>query len=175
MFLRTSDISVYNSFSPAGLCDVIKQEYHPEIEDLLNKIHHFLLQNPADVKDLSLSDSELLQLLFFKLQDETKHLLLKERLLIFPSIQENAQNENNHANIDSKDMTLLMENTHENILDSIKKIRSLLQDYRVKENWREEVKQCVYNFECLEAAIIEWINFEHNLLYPKINNMHLHY
>jgi iron-sulfur cluster repair protein YtfE (RIC family) len=174
MFSRVPDISAYNTFTPAELCAVVKQKCHPEIEELFSKIHHFLIQNP-DIKELPLSDSELLQLLFFKLQDETKHLLLKERLLIFPSIHENIKNEKKQANIDSKDMMLLMENAHGNILDFMKKIRSLLQDYLVKKEWQEDVKQCVYNFERLESAIIEWINIEHNLLYPKINDNHLFY
>ncbi|MDR0793489.1 MAG: hypothetical protein LBE82_09300 [Chitinophagaceae bacterium] len=172
MFSLILDMSAYNASSSAELCTIIQQECHPEIENLFHKIHHFLTQNP-DIKDFSLSDSELLQLLFFKLQDETKHLLLKERLLLLPSIQENTGNEQSRTNIDSKSMTHLIKNARGKIIDSIKKIRSLLQDYQVKENWQEDVKQCIQNFEKLETAIIKWITLEHNLLYPKTNGTDL--
>jgi hypothetical protein len=77
--------------TPEGLCTLILKDYNPSITESCRKIEIFLLSNHYG-KDISIPLSELVHLIFMKLNDEIKHFFLKESGIIFPAIKKNVKN-----------------------------------------------------------------------------------
>lgn len=169
MFLHKLDNYSHDALTPEGLCNLILLEYHPDINESCNKVEHYLLCHPH-ISALSLSASELLQLLFIKLQDEVKSFSLKESGILFPCIKKNYHGTEKISNSHCFDPKIIetIHNTHQVIIGLTQKIRQLLDNYVVKTEWSKEWKSCVNELFLLENKILQWIHVEQNLLYPKV-------
>jgi hypothetical protein len=168
MYLNRLDNYSQEALTPEGLCNLIQLEYQPEILSSCSDIGKYFLLHPY-IKELSLSVSELTQLLFSKLDDELKHLFLKETGIVFPCIRKNFHGTVNLQGtcLDSK-VFETVHGTHQVIIGLTQKIRQLLNNYVVKPNWSREWKLCINEMFILENKILQWIHVEQNLLYPKV-------
>jgi iron-sulfur cluster repair protein YtfE (RIC family) len=171
MFTNHNDTVSNELLTPEGLCALILKDYHPSISDSCQKIESFLLSNHYG-KDISIPLSELVHLIFMKLNDEIKHFFLKESGIIFPAIKKNAKNKT------SKDgehflQPSALESIHQRqqvITNLLQKLRHLLQDYNIQPAWHKDWKECVNEMFQLESKVYQWIHLEGSLLYPKISS-----
>jgi len=171
MLIKQNDTVPNESLTPEGLCSLILKEYHPSIGESCRKIESFLLSNQYG-KDISIPLSELIHLIFMKLNDEIKHFFLKESGIIFPAIKKNTKNKT------SKEIGHLLqksalESIHQRqqvITNLLQKLRHLLQDYNIQPSWHKDWKECVNEMFQLESQVYQWIHLEGSLLYPKITS-----
>ncbi len=156
------------ALTPEGLCNLIQLEYQPEIMKSCSEIESFLMLHPY-IKELPLSVSEMAQLLFRKLEDELKHLFLKESGIVFPCIKKSYKGTENLKDncLDTK-VFETVHNTHQVIIGLTQKLRQLLNNYVVKPAWSKEWKLCINEMFLLENKILQWVHIEQNLLYPKV-------
>ena len=175
MFLNRLDNYSNAALTPEGLCNLIQLEYQPEIMGSCNTIEQYLTTHPF-VKELPASVSEVVQLLFKKLEDELKHLFLKESGIVFPYIKKNYHGTEKVDNntVDVK-VVESVHDTHQTIIGLTQKIRQQLNNYVVKPAWSKEWKDCVNELFALENSIFQWIHVEQNLLYPKVTGLGNHY
>jgi iron-sulfur cluster repair protein YtfE (RIC family) len=170
MYLNRLDNYSQDALTPEGLCNLIQMEYQPEIAASCATIEKYFSLHPY-IKELPLSVSELTQLLFGKLNDELKHLFLKETGIVFPCIRKSYHGTENVNGVclDAK-VFETVHNTHQIIIGLTQKIRHLLNNFVVKSNWSKDWKICVNELFLLESKILQWIHVEQNLLYPKVVN-----
>jgi len=90
-----------------------------------------------------------------------RHLLLKEKNLIFPGIKSKQR-----LFVLSPAVWKYIVDTQRVIADLIEKIRHLLNHFQTKPTCSREWQQCVQQFFELEKKIHQWIFVEQNLLYP---------
>ncbi|HEX3023758.1 MAG TPA: hemerythrin domain-containing protein, partial [Chitinophagaceae bacterium] len=171
MFLNRLDIDSEAVLSPTGLCDLIQKEYQPEIISSCKLIEKYFSTH-AYINELPSPVSEVVQLLFRKLDDELKHLFLKESGIVFPYIKKNYHNTKKSTGnkVDPKVFDSV-QHTHQTIITLIQNIRKLLNNYVVKSSSGKEWKQCVSELFTLESHIFQWIHIEQSLLYPKVINL----
>ncbi len=171
MFLNKLDNGSKAVLSPAGLCDLIQTDYQPEIISSCTLIEQYL-NSHAYINELPSSDSEVVQLLFRKLDDEIQHLVLKESGIVFPFIKKNYQNtkKSTENKVDPKVFDSV-QHTQQTIIGLTQNIRKLLNNYVVKSSWSKEWKQCVSEMFSLENHVFQWIHIEQSLLYPKVTNL----
>jgi len=171
MFLHEIDRYSQEALTPEGLCNLIEYKYQREIQESTGRIEHYLDEN-AQIVELSDSVSELVHLLFSKLNDEVQHLFKKESVIIFPCIK-------HHFNGTERIIpTTCVENsvyrniqgTHKVILNIVHKLRQILDNYTADNSWSGGWKDCLTEMFTLENKIYNWIHLEQNYLYPKINN-----
>jgi len=175
MLTNQNDTVSNELLTPEGLCALILKDYHPSITESCRKIETFLLSNHYG-KDISIPLSELVHLIFMKLNDEIKHFLLKEAGIIFPSIKKNAKNKINKEGEHFLQPTAL-ESIHQRqqvITNLLQKLRHLLQDYNIQPSWHKDWKECVNEMFQLESKVYQWIHVEGSLLYPKITGKSSH-
>lgn len=168
MFLNRLDNYSNDALTPEGLCNLIQLEYQPEIMNSCSAIEKYLLLHPY-IKELPVSVSELIQLLFTKLEDELKHLFLKESGIVFPCIKKNYQGTEKLSN-DCLDPKVFdsVHSTHQIIIGLTQRVRQLMDNYAVKSNSSKEWKDCINEMFALENKILQWVHIEQNLLYPKV-------
>lgn len=171
MFLHELDKYSQEALTPEGLCNLIEYKYQREIQGSAERIKEYLYEN-AQILELSDSVSELVHMLFGKLNDEVEYLFKKESVIIFPCIK-------HHYNGTEKIIpTTCVENTvyrniqgtHKVILNLVHKLRQVLDNYSTEPGWSNEWKECLNEMFTLENKIYNWIHLEQNFLYPKINN-----
>jgi iron-sulfur cluster repair protein YtfE (RIC family) len=175
MLPNQSDATSNELLTPDGLCSLIQREYHPSINASCKKIEEFLLSCQYG-KDLSIESSELVHLVFMKLNDEIKHFFLKESGLIFPIIQQNAKLQKEKEKMQGSHLQKsLLESIHQRqqiIINLLQKLRHLLQDYNIQPKWHKEWKETVNEMFLLESKLYQWIHIEGSLLYPKLQTKH---
>jgi len=173
MFLNKLDNYSNNALTPEGLCNLIQLEYQPEIMRSCSAIEKYLLLHPY-IKELPLSVSELIQLLFSKLEDELKHLFLKESGVVFPCIKKNYHGTEKLSEgcLDPKVFDTV-HNTHQIIIGLTQRVRQLMDNYVVRANASKEWKDCINEMFLLENKILQWVHIEQNLLYPKVKGRKL--
>lgn len=157
-----------NSLSPIGLCNLVEFEYQAEIRIACTNIGRYMTKHPA-IKELSLSVSELMQLIFSRLEDELTHLFLKESGIVFPCIKKKYHKSKQLSNsfIDPRVFENLY-NTHQVIIDLTQKIHKLMNNYIIVSGWSKDWKKCVKEMSALENKILFCIQVEEELLYPRI-------
>lgn len=157
-----------NFLSPVGLCNLVEFEYQAEIRASCSAIDRYLSTHPA-IREVSLSVSELMQLIFSKLEDELKHLFLKETGIVFPCIKKRYHTDKNifEQYLDYK-VFETVHNSHQVIIDLTQKIRGLMDNYIIKSGWSRDWKNCVTEMSLLENKILFCIQVEEELLYPKV-------
>ena len=147
------DIQLQEELSPESLCKII--------ENNCKKIAHYFDEEPN--RELPVAVSELVQLIFAKLQDELQHLFLKESGILFPGIKKHDP--------DFLVEPRLSENIHQTqkiIVNLLLKLRQLLNNYVIHPEWSKEWKTCVNEIFQLENKVHQWIYIEQSLLYPVI-------
>lgn len=161
MLLKQWDMHLPESMEPAALCRFIEKDCQPGITHSCKKIQAFFLNQSTE--NISLETSVLVQLLFSKLQDEVKHVFLKEKGIVFPLIKK------------AREGFALDEKIRESIYSAQKlmvnlllKLRQLLDNYLLKPGSGKEWRSCVNELFLLENKIHQWIYIEQNLLYPAI-------
>ncbi|MCK9402091.1 MAG: hypothetical protein M0Q26_01700 [Chitinophagaceae bacterium] len=163
MLLNEWDIELQEDITPLGLCELIEKRCQPEIKASLSNIEQYFSQL-TDI-EIPEPDFELLQLLYTKLQDEVRHIFLKESGLIYPGIKKNQSGffieERAHETI---------QHTQQVIVNLLIKLRHLLNNYVVHHNSSVEWKDCVHEFFQVENKIHRWIYIEQSLLYPAITH-----
>lgn len=175
MLLNKNETVSNELLTPEGLCSLIQREYHPAISESCRKIEGFLLSNQYG-KDISIPLSELIHLIFMKLNDEIKHFFLKESGIIFPSIKKHDKgkagkdvaNPEHHAHHLPPAALDSIHQRQQVITNLLQKLRHLLQDYNIQPGWHKEWKECVNEMFQLECKVYHWIHIEGSLLYPKI-------
>lgn len=157
-----------NSLSPIGLCNLVEFEYQAEIRVSCTNIGRYLSSHPA-IKELSLSVSELMQLIFSRLEDELTHLFLKESGIVFPCIKKKYHSADK-LSIPFLDPRVFenIYNTHQIIIDLTQKIHNLMNNYTIKSGWSKAWKNCVNEMSLLENKILFCFQVEEELLYPKV-------
>jgi iron-sulfur cluster repair protein YtfE (RIC family) len=169
MLINQNETVSNELLSPEGLCSLIMREYHPSISESCRKIEGYLLSNQYG-KDISIPLSELIHLIFMKLNDEIKHFFLKESGIIFPAIKKNTKGKTGKEVGHFLQPTAL-ESIHQRqqvITNLLQKLRHLLQDYNIQPSWHKDWKECVNEMFQLESKVYQWIHVEGSLLYPKI-------
>lgn len=153
------NIQIGDSIPPAALCDQIEQECHDELLSICSDIEHYFEQQ----EEMHFSDSiaEIVQLVFLKMEDEMKHLFLKEKNLIFPVIKSRKP-----LFVLAPAVWTYIVHTQRGIADLLQKIRHLLNHFQVLPNWSKGWRDCVQQFFQLEKKIHQWIFVEQNILYP---------
>lgn len=175
MLTKQNETISQEALTPEGLCSLILSEYHPAISASCNKIEHFLLSNQYG-KDISIPLSELIHLIFMKLNDEIKHFFLKESGIIFPAIKKNSKNKT-AKEVGHMLQPSALESIHQRqqvITNLLQKLRHLLQDYNIQPSWHKDWKECVNEMFQLESKVYQWIHVEGSLLYPKITSKSNH-
>jgi iron-sulfur cluster repair protein YtfE (RIC family) len=167
-----------NNLTPKKICNLIELEYQPEILNLCTNIDKYFTKHPCTT-EIPVATSELTHLLFNKLQDEVKHLFLKESGIVFPCIIKKYTRGAKIYNKNCLDSNV-SETVHQNqvmIIDLIEKIRALLNGFTIEPEWNKELKKCMARLFILETKILEWIHIEQKFLYPKVtgqNKLYLH-
>jgi iron-sulfur cluster repair protein YtfE (RIC family) len=111
--------------------------------------------------ELTDTTSETVQLLFSKLEDEMKHLLLKEKSLLFPAIQ------NRHRMfVLAPGVWKYIVLTQQSIAALLLRLRMLLNHFQIIPAWNSDWSNCVQQFFQLEKKVHQWIFVEQNILYP---------
>ncbi|HCT22498.1 MAG: hypothetical protein K2Y12_02360 [Chitinophagaceae bacterium] len=170
MFLHRLETRSQEALTPEGLCNLIQFEFQPEINTSCSKIESYLLSNPQ-IKELPVSVAELVQLVFSKLEDEIKHLFLKQSGIVYPCIKRNYKGT---VKMDSAGPCLEhkvfenIHNTHQVIINLMQRLRQLLNNFSPTPNASMEWRECLNELFTLETKVLQWIHVEQNLLYPKV-------
>jgi iron-sulfur cluster repair protein YtfE (RIC family) len=153
------NIQLGDSIVPSDLCHQIEQECQPELLSICKDLTEYFSRQ--DHWGFSDPIAEMVQLVFFKMEDEMKHLLLKEKNLIFPGIKSKQR-----LFVLSPAAWKYIEHTQRVIAALIEKIRHLLNHFQTKPTCSREWQHCVQQFFQLEKKIHQWIFVEQNILYP---------
>ncbi|BAV09238.1 Hemerythrin HHE cation binding domain-containing protein [Filimonas lacunae] len=158
-----------SEFTPAALCELVERDYHLLITGLCNTIHDYLLQHPQ-IEDLPDSVAELVHLLFTKLEDELKHLFLKEAGIVFPCIRKWQQEQ--HCQVgNTTGMIDSVVHTQSVIAALMQRIRQLLGNFGSMPHFQMGWKVCLNNLFKLETLVFQWIHIGQNLLYPAVKEL----
>lgn len=164
MYLYNLDVVSDQLLSPIELCHVLEEKYHAEIKNSCRTIKQYLLKND-EIEDVRGSVSALVHLVFYKLDDEIKSFLLKEKRELFPRMIEAF--EEGECRIDEQEIESIRE-THLLILKIVQRMRELLCNYAVKPTWSKQFKEFVCEFYRLENKICKWIHLKENYLFTKL-------
>lgn len=153
------NIQLGDSIAPGELCLQIEQECHPELLTICKDIAAYFGRQDH----LGFSDpiAEMVRLVFFKIEDEMKHLLLKEKNLIFPGIKSKQR-----LFVLSPAAWKYIVHTQRIIAELMERIRHLLNHFQTQPTCSREWQHCVQQFFQLEKKIHQWIFVEQNILYP---------
>lgn len=171
MFLHEIDRYSQEALTPEGLCNLIEFRYQNDIKQSAEKIRAFLEEN-VQILELSDSVSELVHLLFQKLNDEVEHLFKKETVIIFPCIKHHYNGTEKVIPTSCVENTVYrnIQGTHKVILNLVQKLRQVLDNYQADSSWSKDWRNCLDEMFALENKIYNWIHLEQNYLYPKINS-----
>ena len=148
------------------LCAFVVREHHLPILGLFERIVP-MLSSATITHALPNSIAELLPLLFSKLQDECRHLMLRETGIIFPCVQKMSQDANTlcvHEQVLEH-----IKHTHQLMIQLLQKQRQLLHHYVTQPAWPADVKACINDLFLLETTMLRWIHFEQSALYPQLS------
>ncbi|MDE3237025.1 MAG: hypothetical protein KGO81_13815 [Bacteroidota bacterium] len=176
MLLQRLDNYSNEALTPEGLCNLIQYEYQRNIQLSCDAIESYLTQHP-DIENMNPSVAELLQILFRKLQDELKHVFLKESGIVFPHIKKSYQGTEalQHMPLLDEKVFTAIKNTQTVIIGLMQRIRQVLHHYAVEPGWSADWKECLNEFFELENKVLQWVHVDQNLLYPKVINGHKHH
>jgi iron-sulfur cluster repair protein YtfE (RIC family) len=154
-----------------SMCDDVVTSHHTPIMAACKSVSNFLQSNLV-IKDLSADNTELLQLLHQKLEDELSHLFLKETGIIFPSVK-NKLAERAPILLASSVLTLVL-HAHQLILQLLQKERQILNNYVTSYKWDASWVSIVNELFNLESMAQRYIHFEQSKLYPLLINPDFH-
>ena len=160
-------------YSTEELCELIANRYHTAIVDGCNLLQERLLHN-SYILSLPDTNVELAHLLFAKMQDELKHLFLKESGILFPCIRKHfAGNDACNAPRCTKYTVInTITEQHLQILSLFNRIKRLLLIDDVIYIHNVSLKTCRDHFMALETNIRQWMYIEQTLLFPWLDSMY---
>lgn len=154
-----------------SMCDEIVKSHHTPIMAACKSVSIFLQSNNI-IKDLAPKNTELLQLLHQKLEDELLHLFLKESGIIFPSVKIKASQ--HAATLLATSVLELVVQAHTLILQLLQKERQILNNYVTSYKWDTSWINIVNELFNLESLVQRYIHLEQSKLYPLLINPELH-
>jgi iron-sulfur cluster repair protein YtfE (RIC family) len=158
--------NVVQILRPDNIIQIIESDYHKKINEFCNIVNDFVLQN-AHLDDVDLSVSELLNLLVTKLNDEIRHLILKEKGILFPIIKKGLENTTDKKLID-KQIFGPIKTRHLLITELVERIRRVLIDQNSLHELSADWKVFFEALILLDDKINEWTYLEQNLLFPQL-------
>ena len=163
MLLQARD-PLFSGFNSAQeICSVIPTDYHAPVLKSCTVINHYL-QNHASISELPESVTELVQLVFQRIEDELIHTFRKETGILFPCIhQQHVQS----AHLQPKVIETMI-SVHQVLIALFRKPRELMNHYIAKPDWSKEFKDCIHEMFLLETYVFRWIQFEQSVLYPQL-------
>ncbi|HEY0272738.1 MAG TPA: hypothetical protein VGC22_06095 [Chitinophaga sp.] len=172
MQITPADLELQH-YSTESLCELIAQRYHHNIRQACSYLQEHVLHNTYI---LSLPDTnvELAHLLFAKMQDELKHLFLRESGILFPCIRKHfAGNDSCNAPRCTKYTVIkTITDQHLQILSLFNRIKRLLLLDDILYINNVSLKACRDQFMALEADIRQWMYIEQTLLFPWLHSMY---
>jgi len=163
MLLQARD-PLFSGFNSAQeVCSVIPADYHAPVLKSCTIINTYL-QNNASIRELPESVTELVQLVFQRIEDELTHTFRKETGILFPCIY---QQDTQSTHLQPKVIETMI-STHQVLIALFRKLRELMNHYISKPDWSKELKNCVHEMFLLETYVFRWIQFEQSVLYPQL-------
>lgn len=167
MLLQASDYSSSGFFSVQDMCNHILTEHHTPILRSCNTIRTYLQQH-APIVELPETVSEIVPLIFQKIEDELTHTFRKETGIIFPRIQQPIAAKG--VLLQPKVLETIL-STHQTVIQLLQKLRQLMHNYVTHPNWPVSLRDCINEMFLLETHVLRWIHFEQSSLYPQLNSM----
>lgn len=160
-------------YSTEELCTLIAGQYHSGITEACNYLQEHVLHNTYI---LSLPDTnvELAHVLFIKMQDELKHLFLKESGILFPCIRKHFSGSDacNAPRCTKYSVITTITEQHLQILSLFNRIKRLLLMDDALYISNVSLKACRDHFMALEADMRQWMYIEQTLLFPWLQSMY---
>lgn len=165
MLLQAGGHLFPGSGSIGEICRTIPSTYHTPILDSCVRIRVYLNQH-ASIAELPESVSEIVQLVFQKIEDELTHSFRKETGILFPYLQQQMGGEKILLQPKVVDAML---HTHQVLIELLQKLRQLMHHYVTHPGWPDTLKTCINEMFLLETYVLRWIHFEQSTLYPLLN------
>lgn len=165
MLLSVESHSLPGAVSIGEICRIIPPTYHTPIMESCGKIRAYLQQH-ASIDELTEPVSEIVQLVFQKIEDELTHSFRKEAGIVFPFIQQQAVGE---KIIIQPKVVETMLHTHRVLIELLQKLRQLMHHFVTHPSWPDTLKTCINEMFLLETHVLRWIHFEQSALYPLLN------
>ncbi|WP_133177722.1 hypothetical protein [Chitinophaga parva] len=160
-------------YSTEELCTLIANRYHSSITQACNFLQEHVLHNTYI---LSLPDTnvELAHVLFIKMQDELKHLFLKESGILFPCIRKHFSGSDacNAPRCTKYSVITTITEQHLQILSLFNRIKRLLLIDDMLYISNVSLKACRDHFMALETDMRQWMYIEQTLLFPWLQSMY---
>lgn len=154
----------YNSLMPEELCNYLEHKVYGSIRQLLQTCHHYNGQLHTMEKDVP---SDLLGLVFMRLQDETQQMMRNDELIIFPLIR----NDKGTRPCPARKLPVeMMRQMHQKILQLLEKIRMLSNNYIAKPGWSSAYKIYCSELFSLEQQLQQAIYIKENVLLEKVKD-----
>lgn len=147
------------------ICRTIPFVYHTPILESCDTIGTYLTQH-SSIEELTEPVSEIVQLLFQKIEDELTHSFKKETGIVFPFIQQ--QMGGDKVLLQPRVVDTML-HTHQVLIELLQKLRQLMHHYVTHPNWPAALKTCIHEMFLLETHVLRWIHFEQSALYPLLN------
>jgi iron-sulfur cluster repair protein YtfE (RIC family) len=147
----------YHNFSPNELCNYLDERYYTEISHNLETTYKYLTELAENENNQT---TDLVLTLFAKLDFEIKQLFAKDRILLFPHLI--AQHE---QNISLAPINII----HQKIINLLQKIRELMNNYVQQPTWSTTYKICCNELYGLEQLIHYVFYVKENFLWTRIN------
>lgn len=165
MLLQAGGYIFPGSGSIGEICRTIPSTYHIPILDSCSRIRTYLDQH-SSIAELPEPVSEIIQLVFQKIEDELTHSFRKETGIVFPYIQQ--QMGGAKILLQPKVVDAML-HTHQILIELLQKLRQLMHHYVTHPNWPDSLKTCINEMFLLETHVLRWIHFEQSTLYPLLN------
>ncbi len=166
MLLQAGGHSLPGKGSVGEICRTIPSTYHMPIMDSCGRIRTYLQQH-ASIGELSEPVSEIVQLVFQKIEDELTHSFRKETGIVFPFIQQ--QTSTDQVSLQPKVVDAML-HTHRVLIELLQKLRQLMHHYVTHPSWPDSLKTCINEMFLMETHVLRWIHFEQSTLYPLLTH-----
>lgn len=167
MLLQASDHSSSGLFSVQEICNHILTEYHAPILRSCNVIRTYLQQH-TPISELPETVSEIVPLVFQKIEDELTHTFRKETGIVFPRIQQIQTSKD--TGLQPKVLETML-TTQQTLIQLLQKLRQLMHNYITRPDWPASLRACINEMFLLETYVLRWVHFEQSSLYPQLNSI----
>lgn len=149
----------YNDFAADELCNYLDERYYNHILNDFNITQKYI--EHLSYEDAS-KNADLIVTLFNKLRVEVNQLFVKDRILLFPHF---IHSKDTHINLQP------INQLHQRILEILRKIRSLNNNYISQPTWSNLSKICSSELFSIEQSIEHILYIKENFLWTKINSI----
>ena len=156
------DLNDLQELSPVELCNHLQRDFYRDIKSLLERVH-FCVEKIEDERIPG--NSQMLSLLFLKLEAETRQMIRYDEQIVFPLIRDGyGAKKYNSGQLPAQmihQMTI-------RILNLLEKIRRLLNNYLPMQESQDSMPDISNNLFMLEQFLYQAIYFKENYLLPKV-------